>query len=359
MKPSIHTNRRCILRGALLSTLLMTAAVVSTQAQTITNVQVPQGNLSLAGRLFTPAGPGPFPAVVVMHGSGGMWSDDDPANGMLTHLQEWGQLLRDNGYVALFVDSFNARGIPANFQKKRPCFDSNWDDSKCSPAYERPKDAYAALNWLRAQHTAGNLNLRTNRIGLIGFSHGGETALASTVSSTVSRTWKVSYVTSWKKDTDGKVILQDGVPVPDTTNHNYGVPSPQKPASGTTGFAAVVAFYPGCGFYGYFGSTTQTATADCYLPSVPTLVLHGTADSLWQSGQPALLSAKAAAEATQHNITNHLSRIEYTGAGHSFDMSTIAPQSDWDTDRESDNQHAKRMGRTDALTHLNAILNAP
>lgn len=363
MKTKTSLQRRSLLRLAVVGfTSVIAAGALQAQSTTpasVTSVTVPNGTLNHSGFLYRPAGDGPFPAVVVLHGSGGFWSNDNPSNGMLKHLKEWGTLLQSQGYVALFVDSYRPRGILANYGNRRPCFDAAWDNGPCSPAYERPKDAYAALAWLKTQTTAPVI---ADRIGLMGFSQGGETALASVVASSVSRTWKVSYVTAWKLDKDGKVVLDDDdVPVPGTYNHNYSVPAPKRPATGTTGFACVVAFYPGCGFHGYFGSTSlsNTVVADCYLPSVPTLVIHGTADSLWSGGQPALLSAKADAEAAAHNVSNPMVRIEYTGAKHSFDMVTLAPQADWDTDAESDDQYAKRMGRTDALNHLDATLKAP
>lgn len=353
-KPNL--TRRSVITQAALSLLIASSGITALHAQapaSVNSISVPSGNRNLPGFLYRPAGDGPFPAVVVMHGSGGFWSNDNPANGMLNHLQEWGTLLQSNGYLALFIDSYTPRGIPGDFKKKRPCFDAAWDDALCSPAYERTKDAYAALAWLR--NTANNVPVVANRIGLLGFSQGGETALASVVSSTVSRTWKVSSATAWQVDANNQIVMQDGAPKALTTSM-VNAPAPHKPVTDANGFASVVAFYPGCGFYSYFGSTTSAATADCYMPYAPTLVLHGTVDSLWTSGQPTLLFNKAVAEAATLNRTSPMSMIQYVGADHSFDMVTMAPQNLWNSTSETADQYAKRVGRDDAMAHFNATL---
>jgi dienelactone hydrolase len=364
----ISTTRRNLLSGLALTTLLAAGSIIHAQTPppaSMRSIQVTSAGRTLDGFLYRPAGNGPFPAVVVMHGSGGFWSNDNPSNGMLTHLREWGELLQNNGYIGVFIDSYRARGIMADFKKKRPCFDANWDDATCSPAYERTKDAYAALAWLR--NSANNSEAISNKIGLLGFSQGAETALASVVSSTVSRTWKVSSATAWTYDANGSIVYENGAPKPASTSM-VAVPSPYKPVTDANGFASVVAFYPGCGFYSYFGSTSLTTTttngvttynsavADCYMPYAPTLVLHGTNDDLWTSSQPVLLWNKSAAEAATLNRTNPITMVQYVDANHSFDMVTMAPQSAWNTTAESADQFAKRVGRNDAIAHFNATL---
>ena len=55
----------------------------------------------LTGVLRKPGGPGPFPAVVLMHGCGGI----QPGN------EIWASDLTTWGYVTLLVDSFTPRGL--------------------------------------------------------------------------------------------------------------------------------------------------------------------------------------------------------------------------------------------------------
>ena len=92
---------------------------------------------ALDGYLARPAGPGPFPAVVMMHGCGGLLTK---SGRMQTNLAAWARRLADWGYVALAVDGFTPRGIREICTlKKRPI--SEFDD--------RPHDAYAGLAFLR------------------------------------------------------------------------------------------------------------------------------------------------------------------------------------------------------------------
>jgi hypothetical protein len=56
----------------------------------------------LTGKLKKPKGDGPFPAVVLLHGSGGVNASRDA---------DWAKRLTDWGYVTLQVDSFGPRGV--------------------------------------------------------------------------------------------------------------------------------------------------------------------------------------------------------------------------------------------------------
>jgi len=89
------------------------------------------GTLQLSGQLYRPDGPGPFPAVVALHGCGGI----QPMHHRWAHtLQQW-------GYVVLLVDSFSPRGT------------TNICGSglRVDPLYVRMPDAYAAQAYLARQ----------------------------------------------------------------------------------------------------------------------------------------------------------------------------------------------------------------
>jgi dienelactone hydrolase len=102
----------------------------------------------LLGYLARPVGDGPFAAVVVLHGCGGM-----AAGGSLQLADQ----LSDWGYVALAVDSFGPRGMTAS------CGGSFFD---------QPGDAYAALRYLAQQSFVA-----PDRIAVVGNSMGGYSAL--------------------------------------------------------------------------------------------------------------------------------------------------------------------------------------
>jgi dienelactone hydrolase len=129
------------------------------------------------GELFVPPGPGPFSAVVVLHG----------CDGVGLHYRTWAKQLRDWGYAAMLVDSFGPRG-----------FANVCNQGMLVPPLVRARVAFDAAAYLRRLP-----NVRADRIGVIGFSHGGWTVLKAVLEGTVRQ-------------------------------------------SGATPFAAAVAFYPGC-----------------------------------------------------------------------------------------------------------------
>ena len=107
----------------------------------------------LDGFLTRPSGPGPFPAIVHLHGCGGLADNVKRGTNSL-----WSDRFAAWGYVTLVVDSFTTRGI----------------DNTCSGELAtRGADAYGALAWLARQPFVD-----TNRIAVIGFSAGGSATLS-------------------------------------------------------------------------------------------------------------------------------------------------------------------------------------
>lgn len=106
---------------------------------------------TLEGTLHLPAGPGPFPAVVLLHGCSG------PSPAVTT----WAQWLKAEGYAALELNSFSGRGLT------RLC-----GSSAALTGGARSSDVFAAAVALRQRSTIDG-----DRIGAMGFSHGGWTVL--------------------------------------------------------------------------------------------------------------------------------------------------------------------------------------
>ena len=108
---------------------------------------------TITGDLYTPSGKGPYPAVVLFHGCGGV-SPNVPA---------WAQWLQSEGYAALVVNSFQGRGLRNLCADTRPL----------TPTV-RAADVYAAAAKLQAMGVADG-----DRIAAMGFSHGGSTVLGA------------------------------------------------------------------------------------------------------------------------------------------------------------------------------------
>ncbi len=105
----------------------------------------------LAGRLAKPAGPGPFGALVLLHGCDGT---DLASDRLVRTFGDW-------GYVLLELDSFGPRGVT----------EACTDYVRVSPSV-RAKDAHAAQAYL-----ASLPFVDPDRIGVLGWSHGGITVL--------------------------------------------------------------------------------------------------------------------------------------------------------------------------------------
>jgi dienelactone hydrolase len=181
--------------------------------------------------LYLPAGAGPFSAIIILHG----------CDGVGPHYRSWARQLRDWGYAAMLVNSFGPRGVST------VC-----NHPMIVPPMIQAQDAFAAADYLR-----GLPNIRADRIGVIGFSHGG---------------WAVL-----------KAVLEDTVR-----------------EDGATPFVAAVAFYPGC-------QPPASALA------TDTLILIGDADD-WSSPTACKVwydSVQKAGHAVQLKV--------YPGALHGFD----------------------------------------
>jgi dienelactone hydrolase len=104
-----------------------------------------------------PAGNGSFPAVVLMHGCGGIQAKRD---------NRWAERLLSWGYVTLEVDSLGPRGI------SNVCTYSSKDSMDI--IHRRVNDAYDAKKYL-----ADLPFIDQKRIAIMGWSHGGVTTLES------------------------------------------------------------------------------------------------------------------------------------------------------------------------------------
>jgi dienelactone hydrolase len=139
--------------AALFATIFLASADHVKSAEWIT-----LGESGIRAQVFRPAGAGPFPAVIGLHGCAGMMS-----NGRLNARdQDWARRLQGAGFVVVLPDSFGSRGLGSQ------CAASNRSISTS----DRAEDAFAAAAWL-----AQDSQVNRNRIGVIGWSNGGTTAL--------------------------------------------------------------------------------------------------------------------------------------------------------------------------------------
>ena len=104
--------------------------------------------VNIVGHLFMPPGNGKVPAVLLMHGSGGIYD---------AMLDYWPKLLNAQGIAVFSLDRFGPRGVK-----------STAEDQSQVPFAADVADAFAALRLL-----ASHPGIDAKRIAIMGFSRGG------------------------------------------------------------------------------------------------------------------------------------------------------------------------------------------
>lgn len=216
--------------------------------------------------LLKPDGDGPFPAIVMLHDCSGLGPRSSGAP------LRWATLLAGEGYLVILPDSFTPRGFAGGVCEVSPA--ARTDNVNPLP---RAIDAYATLAYLRTLSYVDG-----EHVGVMGGSHGGTTTLVvdeTSVSST-------SMLAAARKN----------------------------------GFAAAIAFYPGCG--GHFGAWNVTRNGafgpvtgyiGTYQPAAPLLILIGEKDDWSPADYCRELASRA--QAAGYPVTLKV----YPGALHSFD----------------------------------------
>ena len=117
----------------------------------------------LDGYLWQTPREGKHPAVVFLHGCGGILGKT--SRKPLSRETAWAKVLNDRGYSVLAVDSFTPRGV-ANMCAPATFVQSVFD--------QRPADAYAALAYVQSQPFVDPA-----KVAVMGWSQGGGVTLLS------------------------------------------------------------------------------------------------------------------------------------------------------------------------------------
>jgi dienelactone hydrolase len=120
--------------------------------------------LALPGYWFAAKSPSPAPAMVLLHGCGGLF---DRQGQLAERYTELAQRLNAMGVHALVTDSLTPRG------ERELC--TQRLGSRQVTMTQRRRDALGAVAWLAAQP-----GVDASRIGVLGWSNGGSTVLAAT-----------------------------------------------------------------------------------------------------------------------------------------------------------------------------------
>ena len=144
-------------RAMMLASIAVAAAAPRAYAlapETVTIASTLASKGPFTAQLSRPSGAGPFPAIVAMHGCGGLLSNKGQ---LRSREMDWAERVVAAGYAVLFPDSFTARGV------REICTAT----SRSIFPKDRADDVAAAAEWLGSQPFVDK-----SRLGLIGWSHG-------------------------------------------------------------------------------------------------------------------------------------------------------------------------------------------
>jgi dienelactone hydrolase len=238
---------------AATAALLLAGSALAQQAVRLPSADAPQGTpLMLDGQWFpvTVGGGAAAPAVVLLHGCGGMFDRRDALAERYTRMAAY---FNQRGVHALVLDSLRPRGERGLCTQKQ--------GTRRITMVQRRRDVFGALRWLAALPGVDG-----QRLGLVGWSNGGSTVLASI-------------------NLKQREVAAAGV----------------APAFA---IAFAVAYYPGC----------ESDLARGFAPSAPLLMLLGEADD-WTPAAP----CKSLAAAADTAAAPAPMWQAYEGAYHGFD----------------------------------------
>lgn len=222
--------------------MVLNAPAQATAGEHVTFAGPKQGPAVLQAEWFRPPNTkGPIPAIIALHGCGGSTRPDGRP---LARTTDWTDRWLAAGYAVLWPDSFGSRGLGSQCEtRERTVFPR-----------QRARDAQAAAQWL-----AGQPDIDTKRIALVGWSNGASTVLYA---------------------------VQSGGPAP------------------TPDFRTAIAFYPGCRAP---MARAQKEGAE-WATRLPLNILIGAADD-WTPAEPCRELARRSG----------VRYVEYEGAYHGFD----------------------------------------
>ncbi len=300
----------------------------------------PEG-LDVPARLFVPIlehGARPMPAVLVLHGSGGLFAmPDDTVVGrpcspeLEPQFARWGERLARLGYVALMPASHDARGFCDYYEDKARIPD-DFDEPR-ERLLGRLYDTDAA-----SRHLCGLPEVDCDRIGLLGFSHGASTVM-------LALHWQLRRALT------------------ELTTRLLDLDLPVGPlAPGGPTFQVGVAYYPGCGLESLVHLSTglDDEPMDMYFPSADLYLEHGSQDDLIEDCSVEFGAGRrqqqSAVVARVDELPDPYHIRVHTDARHGFDNAGSDGTDEGSGGKRPEDLAARDAALTSTLTHLGDYL---
>jgi dienelactone hydrolase len=259
-------------------------------------------------------------AVVVLHGSGGPWDDDDTDGDGIADIcnvgtlsnqnEEWRDLLNDEDFVAAFPDSYS----PRNTCENEGAYKDPPLKFLISGTFVRNHDAFGVLNLLRSlvwEDTKEPV-IDPDKIAVVGFSDGGTASISTLFDDDAAPpTW------TWKQSFDG------------VTYTNEILTPAELPAGG--GYKAGVIYYPGSYHNGYYG---RLCDGEGIYRSYCDIMFHLADEDPLTENSECLIE-------TMGQLGGGDAVVHHYGVGHGFD---------------SNDEPESTLGRTRTITFLKEML---
>src|ERR1700676_2627215 len=152
------------LPSALILAILLAAPIAADGAPLPApqQIDIPLTSGALHALLYKPGGNGPFPAVIALHGCGGLAAH---AEQIQPRYRDWAEQLLRTGKAVLLPDSYGSRQLG-------PQCRVNAKEHRVLARRERVADILAARQWLVQQPWVSRV-----RIGLVGWANGASAVL--------------------------------------------------------------------------------------------------------------------------------------------------------------------------------------
>ena len=140
--------------------LFVASAARAAPLPTPKQVDIPLDKGVLHAQLYKPDGDGPFPAVIALHGCGGLAGHAEP---VAPRYRDWAEQLLKEGKAVLLPDSYGSRDLGPQCRVK---------ERHLRARRERVADIMASRQWLLQQPWAAH-----DRISLLGWANGASALL--------------------------------------------------------------------------------------------------------------------------------------------------------------------------------------
>ncbi|WP_164937498.1 dienelactone hydrolase family protein [Bradyrhizobium guangxiense] len=148
------------MRLALTALFLMVSMSAAPAAPAPQPVEIPLAAGVLHAQLYKPEGAGPFPAVIALHGCGGLSGHSDT---VLPRYRDWAERLLKAGNAVLLPDSYGSRELGPQCRVK---------EMHVKARRERVTDIAASRAWLMKQSWVAH-----DRVSLVGWANGASALL--------------------------------------------------------------------------------------------------------------------------------------------------------------------------------------